>query len=114
MSLEQFIQGFTIVTDRAAVIARVANASVSEDIHKTDETWMSCIAHTLNNAMKSVLSTNCQGPVLKVVLLDFRAMKTVTEDSNRTGWNHLLPPGFKLKQESETRFGSQYQSSERF
>ena len=89
--LERFMQGFTMVTDGAAVMARVANASASKDIHKPDETWMSCIAYALNNAMKSVLSTNCQGPVMEVVLQDFRAMKKVIEDSNRTGWSHLLP-----------------------
>ena len=105
MSLEQFMQGFTVVTDGAAVMARVANASLSKDIHKPNETWMSYIAHVVKNAMKSVLSTNCQGPVLEVVLNDFPVMKKVIEESNRTGRNHLLPTGFKLKQESETRFG---------
>ena len=58
MSLEKFMQGFTMVADRAAVMARIANDSVSKDIHKPDETLMSCIAHALSNAMESVLSTN--------------------------------------------------------
>ena len=36
--LDVFMRGFTIVTDGAAVMARVANASVSRDIHRPDET----------------------------------------------------------------------------
>ena len=41
-------------------------------------------------------------------------MKKIAEDANRAEWNHLLPDGFRLKQEYETRFGTHYYCKERF
>ena len=49
-----------------------------------------------------------------MVPLDFRAMKKILEDANRAGWSHYLPHGYKLQQESETRFGTHQQVAERF
>ena len=40
-------------------------------------------------------------------------MKKIIEDSNRSGYNHLLPDELKLLQESETRLGTYYQVAER-
>ncbi len=51
-SLDQFMHRFTMVTDGAAVMAQVANASVSRDNYVPDGSWMSCMAHCLNNAIK--------------------------------------------------------------
>ena len=45
IGLDHFMKYFTMVTDSAAVMARVANASVSHDKHEPDETWMGCHAH---------------------------------------------------------------------
>ncbi len=87
-------------------MARVENASVSREIHTPDETWMSCFVHILNNTMKTVLTSRCQSSVLQVV-------KRIIEDADRSGWNHLLRSGFKLKQESETRLGTYYRVAER-
>ncbi len=112
--LDQFMHGFSMVTDGAAVMAWVANASVSHDIHVPDESWMSCMAHCSNNAMKSVIATYCEGTILQIVVQDFRSMKRIIEDANRSGWNHLLPDGYKLIPESETRFGTFYVVAERF
>ena len=39
-----FARGFTIVTDVEAVMAKIAGASVSKEIHVPDEAWMSCMA----------------------------------------------------------------------
>ena len=47
-----------MVTDGAAVVARVTNSSVSPDLHVPDETWMRCMAHLLNNAMNKAM-TSC-------------------------------------------------------
>ena len=96
------------MTDGAAVMARVANASLSREIHAPDENWMSCMAHGLNNAMKLVMSTLCNGPILEVFALDFWSMKKIIEDRNRSGWSHLLPGVYKLLQECETIFGTYY------
>ena len=40
-------------------------------------------------------------------------MKRIIEDANRIGWKHLLLNGCRLIQESETRFGTHYQVTER-
>ena len=80
-----FSRDFTILSDFAAVMARVANASVSREIHAPDKTRMSCITHGLNNIMKSVMYINCNGATLEVEAQDFLAMKKVIEDGNLSG-----------------------------
>ena len=50
--MDRFARAFTMVEGGAAVMARVANALVSKEIHNPDETWMSCLADALNNVMK--------------------------------------------------------------
>ena len=40
VSMEYFSCGFTMVTDDAAVMARVANASILREIHAPSETWL--------------------------------------------------------------------------
>ena len=107
-TMDFFTKWFTMVTDSAAVMAKVAGASVSRDLHCPDETWMSCLAHMLNNTMKFVIANRWTNEVLGIVLPDFRFMKKIIEDSNRAGWNHLLPEGCRLIQESETRFSMYY------
>ena len=96
-----FIRGFTIVTDWAAVMEKVAGASVSREIRVPDETWMSCIVHFLNNMMINVITNHCRTETLQVVLLDFRSMKKIIENANRAGWNHLLPKGYLLLQNQQ-------------
>ena len=63
-TLDTFMRDFAMVTDGAAVMARVANASVSRDINAPDETWMNCVAHFFNNRMRSVVSSYPQSPSL--------------------------------------------------
>ena len=114
LSLDRFFRDFTIMTYGAAVMARVVNAFVSREIHASDENWMSCMAYRLNHAMKSVMSTHCSGTILEEVAQDFWSMKKIIEDRNRSGWNHLLPRGYKLLQDYETRFGTYFQVSTRY
>lgn len=66
---------FTIVTDRAASMARVANASVSRYIHVPDEAWMRCMAYFFNDTMKSVIASYSCSATFLVVAEDFRLMK---------------------------------------
>ena len=47
-SLHHFLKNITMVTDRATVMARVANASLIAELHSPDETWAAFIAHFLN------------------------------------------------------------------
>ena len=103
-----------MITDSAAVMARVANASVSLEIHDPDERWMGCLAQFLNNVMKLAISICRSDAVLTTVAKDLRSVKKIAEDANRSEWNHLLPDGYNLIQESGTRFGTHYQVVERF
>ncbi len=100
--------GCTVVIDGAAVMARVANVSVSRDIHVPDERWMKCIGHNRNNVMKSSMASYKDSLILQAVFQYFRVMKKIIEDENRCGWNHLLRRGLKLIQESGTRFGTYF------
>ena len=56
IELCHFMENFTMVSDGAAVMARVGNASVITDLHVPDETWVRCMAHLLNNAMKKAMT----------------------------------------------------------
>ena len=114
VSMVYFLRGFTVVTAGASIMAWVANASVSREIHAPSETWLNCVAHALNNVTKSVLASYCNSKILEVVVRDLRSMKRIVEDVNRIGWNHLLPNSCRLMQESETRFSTHYQVAERF
>ena len=83
--MEDLLQDFTTVTDGAAVMARVANASVSRELHTPDEIWMNFMNHSLNNTMKSVLHHHFGSNELQVVVDDFRSMKRIIEDGSRFG-----------------------------
>ncbi len=63
-TLHKFMRGFAMVTDGAAVMARVANASISRDIHAPDKTWMNFVEHLFNNLIRFVISSYCQLPSL--------------------------------------------------
>lgn len=79
----------TMLTDGTTVMARVANASVSTELHKPDETWMRCTVHMMNNAMKHVMSRNHNSAGIATIIKDFRGKKII-EDANRSEWIHLL------------------------
>ena len=76
--------------DGAPVMARVANASVSKEIHNPDETWMSCLAHALNNVIKNLLYSHCNGTILEVILQDFRSMKKNHRGQQQVGLEPLI------------------------
>ena len=99
LSMEHLMQDFSMATDGSAVMATVPNASFSRDLHTPDETWMNFLAHSLNNTMKSFLQHHCVSNELQVVVDDFRSMKRIIEDANRSDWKHSLPDVFMLKQE---------------
>ena len=78
--LNTFLKRFPMVTDGAAVMARVANASVSREVQPPDENRMRCMAHFLYNSMKTVMSQCKKVATLSVVAEDFRAMKKRIEE----------------------------------
>lgn len=106
-SMEHFSRSFTTLPDGTTVIERAANVSISKKIHAPSETWLKCMTHALKNVIKYVLVSYCNSKILE-------AVKRVFQDANRVGWNHLLPNGCRLVQESETRFGTHYRVAERF
>ncbi len=103
-----------MVTDFAVVRARVAHASVRSDLHTPDETYMGCMAHFLNNAMKNSIVNCYSDSLLQVLAADFTAMKRIAEDSNKREWNRYVQDGYRLIQEVEKRFGTHYMVVERF
>ena len=114
IGLDYFLKFFTMSTDRVAVMARVANASVSLELHDPDKTWMDCLARFLNDVMKHAISKCRNNAVLTTVANDLRSVKKIVEDANRSEKNHLLPDGYNLVLESETRFGTHYKSLKAF
>ncbi len=103
-----------MVTDSAAVMTKVANASFSTDTHSPDETWIECMVHFLKNTKNHCIAAGNRDGVLQFVVSYFRAMKEIAEDANRGGWNQYLPDGFTLFQKIETWFGTHYVVAERF
>ena len=113
-SLRKFLKIFTMVTDSAAVMAKVAHAYVSSDIHTPDESWLGCLVRYLDNIMKHCIALCTRDSILQNIASDFRAMKKTAEDANHDGWKKHLPDGFILIQEVETRFATHYSIAERF
>ena len=105
---------FTIVTDGAASMARMANSSVSLRVAPRDQKWMRCYVHVLQKCMQSVFENCSDDPLLSKVSSDFKFVKRIVEDSKRFGWNKDLPSGYKLMQNVETRFGTVYLVCDRF
>ncbi len=75
---------------------------------------MGCFVNILSNIMKSALNKCISDCVLVKIADAFRLMKKIVEDSKRNGWNSMLPVGYRLVQDVETRFGSHYRVAERF
>ncbi len=71
MTLGDFTLKFTMVMDGSAVMAKVANASVSRDLHIPDATWMIFQAHQINNSVKAAMASYYQTDVPQVVVQDF-------------------------------------------
>ena len=84
-SLGHFMEGFSMATDGAAVMKRVAKASISRDMHSPEETWLNCLAHNLNNVMKSLLATYCRSTILETVVEDIQALKKLLQMQTGAG-----------------------------
>jgi len=105
---------FTLVTDGAAVMAKMSGSSSSRNIAIPDEGWMRCYVHVLHNCMKAVMKSCQNDELLLNIHDDFIAMKRIVENAKKSGWNCKLPVGSHLIQEVETRFGTHYLVTERF
>lgn len=114
MSFEAIQKNFSIVTDGAAVMACVAGSSVSRRLAPLDQTWMRCFVHVLNCVMKAAMADLSTDTLLTKVSDDFKAMKRIVKHAKKNGWNSVMPDGYRLIQEIDTRFGTYYLVAERF
>ena len=105
---------FTVVTDGAAVMARMANTAASRRVAPRDQTWIRCHAHVLQNCMKVAVGKCKQNDILKRVSEDFKKVKKIVEDLKRQGWNKNLQRGFRLLPDVETRFGTVFNVTQQF
>lgn len=64
--------------------------------------------------MKAAMEQYNGNRQLQTVYDDFRTMKSIVEDSKRSGWNTKLKDGYRLIQDVEARFGTSYLVAERF
>lgn len=115
-SLDKLTTTFTMVTDCASVMARVAGSSVSSRVADKDPKWLGCGAHKLNSAMKSCFTSlrSSESDVLKRIYEDVGRVKTIVRLFKQGGWNSKLPNGYHLIQEAETRFATTYTVVTRF
>lgn len=113
--LSDFLTNVTFVTDHAAVMAKMAGGSVSQKIRRWDETWVGCIAHSLNTAMKATIQAvgRAEGSVA-LIGKEMGIIKEIVRYFKKSGLNNDLPEGFKLIQEVETRFSTTFLVAERF
>ena len=74
-------KNFTLVTDGAAVMARMAGSSISTRIATPDQKWMRWFVHVLNNCMKAVMDSCAGEELLQKIVADFKFMKRIVEDS---------------------------------
>lgn len=105
---------FTLVTDGAGNMARMAGSSTSRRIAPLDQRWMRCFVHVLSISMKNAVQSCARDSFLVKVFHDFKAMKSIVRDAKQSGWNHLFPIGYHLIQEVETRFGTHFLVAQRF
>lgn len=68
----------------------------------------------LHSSMKAVMEACISLDVLKKVPEDFSAMKRIVTNAKKSEWNSLLPFGFHLIKEVETRFGTHFIVADRF
>lgn len=105
-----------MVTDCPAEMACEARSSVRAGVRERDAKWMGCASHQINNALKDCVASLAISDLseLRRSGEDLKALKTVVRIFKQGEWISMLPLGFHLKQESETRFGPIYIVVERF
>ena len=105
---------FTVVTDGAAVMARMANTSMSRRVSPWDQTWIRCHAHVLQKCMNVAVGKCKQNDILKRMSEVFKKVKNIGVDLKRQGWNKNIQRVFRLLQDVETRFGTVFNVTQQF
>ena len=77
--IDALTKGFTMVTDNASMMARVARASVSTRLAPLSETWLGCLVHQINTAMKGCISELPNHEELSCMFSDLQNIKKKSE-----------------------------------
>ena len=93
---------------------KLAESSIRMNRNTLDHNGMRCLANTLNNSL-IVMCQLCHNDTEQHrVCSGIENVKNIAEDTKRAGMNNLLPPGLKLVQDVETKFGSTLFAVHRF
>jgi hypothetical protein len=117
LSLETLNQSFTFVTDWAATMPRIVDASISEKNFPLSLKWAGCVVHQLDTCLGTAFNASLFQNIDDFsigAIADVRSMKKVIEGVKRADLNHRLPLGCAVFQEVETRFHSVHDVSTRF
>jgi len=114
VEFEDLMQHLTFVTDCASTMPCIVGASSSSSKVPFSEKWVGCISHQINTCMKNCLQSKILTGELSVIQTDLNAVKTIVRIFKQGNWNALLPDGYALLQEVETRFSTMHTVVERF
>ena len=92
ISFDVIRENFTIDTDGAAVMVRMAGSSVSRNVALLSERWMRCYSHTFHNSMKQAIHRCASDSTLVKVSDDFKSMKKLRKTLSAIGGT----PSFQL------------------
>ena len=85
VSFDSLQKKFTVVTDGATVMERVAGCSVSRRLAPLEEKWMRCFAHVLSNLLKFAMNNCTSDGVLVKIADDFRLLKKLLNTLSAMG-----------------------------
>jgi len=114
VEFEDLMQHLTFVTDCASTMPCIVGASSSSSKVSFSEKWVGCISHQINTCMKNCQQSKILTGELSVIQTDLNAVKTIVRIFKQGNWNALLPDGYALLQEVETRFSTMHTVVERF
>jgi hypothetical protein len=116
LTLSELQDRFTLVTDWAATMPRIVGASVSETMAPLNLAWSGCSAHQLCTVLRKLFDERDRHecPDLDAIHSDVEKMKAIIRIFKSCEYNHLLPDGMALFQESETRFHHLHDVTARF
>lgn len=107
-----FLERCSFVTDCAATMPRVFDASVSPNQIPFSDRWVGCISHQLNTVMKHVVESTL--PRESTIIQSIDLVKKIVSSFKHASLNSKLVPGSALQQEVATRFGTACDVVERF
>jgi len=112
LHFEKFMSRYTFVTDHASTLPCFIGSSSSSSKVPFTHKWLGCVSHLLNTVMKHcVQEQQREDSIERKVLI---RVKTIVRVFKHGNWNVLLPQGYSVIQEVETRFGTTHVVVESF